>query len=137
MVGLAEWYQFVRVRLPLRNTLHGTEREAATGRGVLVLLPLASGQDHQALYWQTHRSLYRPPGRGGNSFDERESALVFSASASCSDEEQHGRDQGAGGQTHSDALVMGKRQHNLATHDADDAAPDIKASSAPSSIGPC
>src|SRR5256712_8553944 len=123
MVGLAEWYQFVRVRLPLRNTLHGTEREAATGRGVLVLLPLASGQDHQALYWQAHRSLYRPPGRGGNAFGERKSALVFSASASCADEEQHGRDQGTGGQITSHALRFGKKPHNPDTHDADDAAP--------------
>src|SRR5437868_11078688 len=112
MVGLAEWYQFVRVRLPLRNTLHGTEREAATGRGVLVLLPLASGQDHQALYWQDHRSLYRPRGRGGNAFGERKSALVFSTSASCADDEQHGRDEEAGGQIHSDALVLGDRQRN-------------------------
>src|SRR5205807_4704945 len=112
MVGLPEWYQYVSVRRPLTNTLHATQREAATGRGVLVRLPLASGQDHQALYWQAHRSLSRPPGRGGNAFDERKSALVFSASASCADEEQHGRDQGSGGQIHSDALVMGKRPHN-------------------------
>src|SRR6266699_3952822 len=95
-----------------RSGTHYTARKEKLQRGVLVQLLLASGQDHQALYWQDHRSLYRPPGRGGNSCGERKSALVFSASASCADEEQHSRDQGAGGQTHSDALVMGKRQHN-------------------------
>src|SRR5438552_9503855 len=110
MGGLAEWYQFVRVRLPLRNTLHGTQREAATGRGVLVLLPLTSGQDHQVLYWQAHRSLYRPPGRGRNSFDERESPPIFSAHASSAGEKRHCRDQSTGGQTHSGARVVGKRE---------------------------